>query len=97
MQQIDLLACTVEVRGDSGEKMQTLLTTAKATPSIALTEYAVTPDSEGRRTVSKKKSKKGTVKSILLQELEYSIFKKPKIASPKVTFFIDFYIKIVEV
>lgn len=59
VQQIDLTACTVEVRGDSGEKMQTLLTTNKAAPSIALTEYQVTPDSEGKRTVSKKKPSKG--------------------------------------
>lgn len=79
VQQIDLTSCTVEVRGESGEKMQTLLSTSKAAPTVALTEYLVTPDPEARKSIPKKKGKKGRRRSSQLYPVLLLVLKVRKV------------------
>lgn len=59
VQQIELSDCNVEFRGDTGEKLGNLLSNAKPSPSITLTEYVITPGPNVGKVVQRKtKTKK---------------------------------------
>ncbi|KAF2896223.1 hypothetical protein ILUMI_09953 [Ignelater luminosus] len=58
IQQVDLLECKVEFRGNDSERVQGLIATSKPGPSLNLTEYIVTPGKEQRKVISKKKYKR---------------------------------------
>ncbi|XP_031353727.1 uncharacterized protein LOC116178381 isoform X2 [Photinus pyralis] len=54
IQQVDLLGCKVEFKGDTSERVQTLIKTTPQAPAVSLTEYIVTPENEQHKVISKK-------------------------------------------
>lgn len=49
VQQSDLSGCTVEFRGQSGEKLQNLLSSFKPAQAVTLSEYTVTKDKDSKK------------------------------------------------
>lgn len=72
VQQIELTDCKVEFRGETGEKLQSLVANTKPGASITLTEYVVTPGKDvgkvvQRRHKYKAKEKRASTASGLLK------------------------------
>lgn len=66
IQQVDLLECKVEFKGNDSDRLQTLIAASKPGPSLNLTEYVVTPGKDQRKVVSKKTRYKRIEKNIQL-------------------------------
>lgn len=49
VQQADMTGCTVEFRGQSGEKLQNLLSSLKPAQAVTLSEYTVSRDKDTKK------------------------------------------------